>query len=141
MTLARAAVIAHNARTMSHQHVAVWIDHHEARIFHVARESVDSLVVESPHHHVKRHPSVTADRHHPEDATHFHKDVIAALRDAVEILVLGPGTAKLELIKYVHKHEHGMGDRVVGVETVDHPTDKQIVAYARKYFEAADRMR
>jgi hypothetical protein len=29
---------------------------------------------------------------------------------------------------------------IVGVETVDHPSDAQLVAYARKYFIAADRM-
>jgi hypothetical protein len=29
---------------------------------------------------------------------------------------------------------------ILGVETVDHPTDKQLVAYARKYFKSADLM-
>ena len=31
--------------------------------------------------------------------------------------------------------------KVVGVETIDHPSDGQLVAHARKYFSAADRMR
>jgi hypothetical protein len=29
---------------------------------------------------------------------------------------------------------------LIGVETVDHPSDAQLVAYARKYFTAMDRM-
>jgi hypothetical protein len=29
---------------------------------------------------------------------------------------------------------------IVGVETVDHPSDAQLVAYARHYFKAEDRM-
>jgi hypothetical protein len=29
---------------------------------------------------------------------------------------------------------------IVGVETVDHPSDGQLVAYARRYFKAEDRM-
>ena len=29
---------------------------------------------------------------------------------------------------------------VLGVETLDHPTDGQMVAYVRHYFKAADRM-
>jgi hypothetical protein len=29
---------------------------------------------------------------------------------------------------------------VAGVETVDHPSDAALVAHARKYFKAADRM-
>jgi hypothetical protein len=29
---------------------------------------------------------------------------------------------------------------VIGVETVDHPSDAQLVAFARKYFVAKDRL-
>jgi hypothetical protein len=29
---------------------------------------------------------------------------------------------------------------VVGVESLDHPTDEELVAYGREYFKAADRM-
>ena len=29
---------------------------------------------------------------------------------------------------------------IVGVETVDHPSDAQLVAHAKKYLVAADRM-
>jgi hypothetical protein len=29
---------------------------------------------------------------------------------------------------------------IVGVETVDHPSDAQLVAYAKQYFKAEDRM-
>jgi hypothetical protein len=32
-------------------------------------------------------------------------------------------------------------DAIAAVETVDHPSDAALVAYARKYFRAADRMR
>jgi hypothetical protein len=95
----------------------------------------------SAHRYLRRHPSVTAERSHPADAQHYYRDVARALEDAAEILVVGPSTAKLEFIKYVHKHDHALEGRVVGVETVDHPTDGQLVAYARRYFRAADRMR
>ncbi len=124
-------------------HVAVWIDHHEARIFHVAREGFDESTVKSPHVHIHRHPKGPQgdNREHPADAEHFHRDVVKALEGSGEILILGPSTAKLELIRYVHKHAHALEPKIVGVETVDHPTDPQIAAYARRYFLAADRMR
>ena len=48
---------------------------------------------------------------------------------------MGPSTAKLELVKHVHKHDHQLVGRIIGVETADHPTDKQIVAHARAYFK------
>jgi len=66
--------------------------------------------------------------------------VVELLQGAHEILVVGPGSAKLELIRHIHKHDHVMEPKVMGVETVDHPSDGQLVAYARKYFKARDRM-
>jgi len=57
------------------------------------------------------------------------------------VLVVGPGSAKLAFIKHVHKHHHALDDKIVGVETVDHPTDKQLVGYIRKYLHAEGRMR
>jgi hypothetical protein len=40
----------------------------------------------------------------------------------------------------VHEHDRALEPRVVGVETVDHPTDRQLVAYAKKYFARSDRI-
>lgn len=127
-------------RSMLHRHAVVWLDQHEARIFFVDPETFEAKTIESPHQHVRRHPAVTAERHHPADAQHFFQDVAKALNDTAEILVVGPATAKLQFVKHVHKHHHGLEDRIVGVETVDHPSDSQLVAYARKYFKTHDRM-
>jgi len=43
-------------------------------------------------------------------------------------------------VMHIHAHDHGLIDKVVGVETVDHPTDGQLVAYARKVFLAKGQM-
>ena len=67
--------------------------------------------------------------------------MVEALKGAQEILVIGPANAKLNLIKHINSHDKQLSDKVIGVETVDHPTDAQVVVYARKYFTAADRMR
>ena len=91
--------------------------------------------------HLRRHPSVTAERSHPADAERFYHDVAQALEGAEEILVVGPATAKLELIKHVHKHDHALASKIVGVETVDHPTEGELLKYVREYFRAADRTR
>ena len=126
---------------MTTRHAAVWIDHQEAKIFHVDAAATDPSIVHThPHRHVKRHPTVTAEHAHPADAQHFYDEVAKALADVEEILIVGPGTAKLELIKHVHKNERTLEPKIVGVETVDHPTDGQLVAYVRKYFHAKDRM-
>ncbi len=124
-------------------HVAVWIDHKEARIFDVEPGNVDHTTVEAPHRNVHhKHPRGAEEaKAHPEDAKRFFHEVARALDGAVEILVVGPSTAKLELIRYVDEHEHALASKVVGVETVDHPTDGQLVAHAKKYFERTDAAR
>ena len=43
-------------------------------------------------------------------------------------------------MKYLMKHHALVADKVLSVETVDHPTDNQLVAFAKKYFKKADRM-
>jgi hypothetical protein len=56
------------------------------------------------------------------------------------ILITGPAGAKQELLTYLTEQQPGMAARVAGVEPLDHPTDGELVAFARKFFKAADRM-
>ena len=121
------------------QHVAVWLDHKEAQVFHVDGAEVDKVSIQAPRHHV-HHEKGTKEHGHPSDALHYYQRIATALSAADSILILGPSTAKLELIRHLHQHDLAVSKKVVGVETVDHPTSKQIVAYARSYFVASDRM-
>jgi stalled ribosome rescue protein Dom34 len=126
---------------MTSHHTAVWIDHEEAQIFDVAPESFEVYALRGPRHRVRRHPTVTHERERPAAAQRFYRDVVAALAEADEILIVGPGLAKVEFVKYVHEHASALTLKIVGVESADHPTPGQLAAYARKYFRAADRMR
>ncbi len=124
------------------KHVIVWIDHKEARILHADPADLDRLNVAAPHHLHNRHPRGPGEpKEHPEDAKHFFHEVARSCDAAEEVLVVGPSTAKLEFLRYLHKHDQALEAKVVGVETVDHPTDGQLVAYAKQYFKHADRMR
>ena len=128
--------------SMSTKHTLVWLDHHAANVYYVQPDAVSETTLRAPAHHVHRHPKgATEAKAHPDDAKHFFEEIAKALEDAEEILLVGPGTAKLQFLKYVHKHQHALEPRIFGIETVDHPTDKQLVAYAKQYFKAADRMR
>jgi stalled ribosome rescue protein Dom34 len=128
--------------TASH-HVAVWLDHREARVFHVESDTVDEATFRSPRHHLRQSPDRNvAEKHHPDDATRFFHEIAQALDSAAEVLVCGPSTAKLHFLKYVHGHDPKLEKRIIGIETVDHPTDPQLVAFARNYFHThgADRL-
>lgn len=120
------------------RHVAVFIDHHEAKVFHVTPEAFEEKHLHSPHASLhQKH----RDKTHPAEVSHFFDDVVKSVAGAAEILVLGPGSAKLELVKHIHKHHAALVDNIVGVESADHPTDRQIVAHARATFLKVDRMR
>ena len=127
---------------MSHYHAVVWIDHAEAHVMHIRPDDVEKSIVRPdtarPHLHVRA--GTLGSGRAPENQSYYH-EVVAALTGAREILVVGPAQAKLQLIKHIHTHDPELADKVIGVETVDHPTDGQLVAYARSYFEAKDRMR
>ena len=62
-------------------------------------------------------PLVSGSRQ-PEDQ-HYYHEVVEALAGAQEVLIVGPGHAKLELIKHIHAHDHEVVNKVVGVETLD----------------------
>lgn len=125
-----------------HTGAAVWLDHHEARIFHVAEGASDEATIKAPAHHIHRHPKgPTAEHNHPDDERHFFASVAKALEGTEKILVVGPSTAKLQFIRYAHEHAKGLESHIVGVETVDHPTDAQLVAHIKHYFHVTDRVR
>lgn len=121
---------------MSHTHAIVWIDHLEAHIIGINPLDVETSVVkpaQAPHHLRK------GSGHAPENQ-HYYHEVVDALRGIKEILIVGPADAKLNLIKHIHSHDHDLVANIVGVETVDHPSDAQLLAYARKYFKAEDQI-
>jgi len=121
--------------------IAVWLDHKEARIFAVRSDQLDEEVMLAPrqlHHKHPRGPEGVKD--HPEDDKRFFHEITSKLEGAEQVLIVGPSTAKLEFLRYLEKHDHARGPKVVGVETVDHPTDKQLAAYAKAYFKRVDRV-
>jgi len=126
---------------MSHYHAVVWLDHAAARIFSFNPTDVSDVHFHShpPHRQVHHKSGTIGAGKSNEDSDYFH-GIAKALDEAGEVLVVGPSIAKLHLIRYLHRHDPALEAKIVGVETIDHPTDHQIVAYARQYFRAADRM-
>lgn len=127
---------------MSHYHVAVWMDHAEARIIAVGFTGASEITVHpsEQHSHIHHKAGSIGAGKLAEDHLYF-RNIAAVLKDAGEILILGPGNAKNEFVRYIHEHQPILQNRIVGTETIDHPSDGQITAYARKYFHAVDRMK
>ena len=125
-----------------HYHAVIWIDHHEARVFHFGPTDVEHLVLrpDEPTRHIHHKANSIGSGHAAEDHE-FLGRVAESIADAKAVLVTGPANAKTELIKHIHHHQPKLMNIIVGVETVDHPSDGALVAFARRYFQAADRMR
>ncbi|HXW30707.1 MAG TPA: translational machinery protein [Xanthobacteraceae bacterium] len=124
-----------------HFHAVVWIDHHEARVFHFSATDVESLVLHPDHptRHIHHKANSVGSGRVSEDHD-FFRAVAQSIADAGAVLITGPADAKTQLNKYISQHDPKLMKTIVGVETVDHPSDAQLVAHARHYFKAEDRM-
>ncbi len=116
---------------------ALWIDHQEAHVFHVDPESFTVSTLRAPTH-VLRHPRGQASpHHHPDDQGRFFAAVAQSLAGSESVLLLGPADAKLHFRDYVTAHAATLSFGIAGVETVDHPTNRQVAAFVRQYFAPA----
>jgi stalled ribosome rescue protein Dom34 len=124
------------------KHIAVWLDHKEARVFKFAGESAVETTIHGPPHNDHHHWTHEQKglKEHPEDVLRFFREVAASLGKAEALLIVGPGSAKLQFFRFLHEHHRALEPKVVGIETVDHPSDGQLIAYARKHFETRDKM-
>ena len=129
-------------KSMSHYHCVVWIDHGEAHVIEFNPDDAETSIVHptSKHEHLHHKHGVVGSGKAPEDHA-YYQSVADAIKDAGEILIVGPSTAKLEFFKHLQTHAPALAARVVSVETVDHPTDGQLLKFARHHFIADDRMR
>jgi len=125
-----------------HYHAVVCIDHREARVFHFNAEDVERLVLHPDHptRHIHHKANSIGSGHASADHDYLHA-VAESVADAGAVLITGPANAKTELVEHIRVHDPQLTKLIVGVEAVDHPSDPQLVAHAKKYFMAADRMR
>lgn len=128
-------VARQNHHSMSIHQTIVWIDGDEARILRVEDGLHSELTIHS------RDPTNVQERalgnEGPvDDVNAFFRKVARSLDTADEILVVGPSTIKEDFVKYMHKDDHALDPRILGVETIGHPSDSQLVGYAKLYFRS-----
>ena len=129
--------------------VGLWIDHRKALIVAVTDKGEEIRLIISK---VEKQPGRSGGLRHttsyeaqqvPADDSRerkftghlniYYNAVIACIRDAESILIFGPGEAKGELKKRLERNK--LGGRIVGIETIDRMTDRQIAAKVRQYFK------
>jgi len=128
--------------------VGLWIDHRKAIVVAVTDQGEEiGLIISKVEKQLRRsgdsplkgryEPSqVPADDSRQRTYTGYlniyYDAVIACIRDAESILIFGPGEAKEELKQRLEGNN--LAGRIVGIETVDKMTDRQIAAKVRQHF-------
>ena len=125
---------------MSHSHAVVWTDHQTAQVLQFdsepkhANEPMHVKKVRSHNHYTRQHGSSVRTEHE------FFGEVCDAIDGIPEVLVTGSRTAVADFRHYADKHRPHTAARIVGYEVVDHPSENQLAAAARKYFLRYDQM-
>jgi hypothetical protein len=126
----------------THYHALIWIDHREAKVYHFDATEVDRTVIPSTHpqQHLHHKANSGDSGHAPVDRT-FLDHVSQAVAKTGAILITGPAGAKVELRAFIESKYPDLAKRISGIETVDHLSDGELVAFGRSFFKADDRMR
>lgn len=120
----------------THFHAVVWIDHSQAKVFHLGLSGADEVALHPhlPTRHL-HHKAGSIGAGHAGPDRDFYGEVTKAVTDAGEILIIGPAGAKTELANYMRAHAPELVKRIAAVEAADHPSDGEIVAYAKRHFK------
>ena len=107
-------------------HTVVWLDHHHAQLIHFDAEQSETRKLHAHSHSTSQHGSEVRTQHE------FFGEVCDALDSMESVLVTGGHTVQADFRHYVDKHRLALVPRITGWETVDHPSEAQLLALGRQ---------
>ena len=125
-----------------HFHSLVWTDHRLAKVLNFDDSASDTTLIHSTHAHEHlHHKANSVDSGHAAVDKEFLEKIVGAVTHAGAILLVGPGSAKTELQTHLAQKHPLIAAKISAVETVDHPSEGELLAHGRRFFQADDRMR
>jgi stalled ribosome rescue protein Dom34 len=114
-------------------HAVVWLDFHQAKIFLMAAQDIAAgrVRADPPDHQIHHKAQVRGSGHVRDDRTYFEA-ILAAVEEADSWVIAGPGGTKKDLEKYLDGHGEELKKKLVGVESMDHPTEGELLKQAGK---------
>jgi stalled ribosome rescue protein Dom34 len=109
----------------------VWIDEKEARVLSVDNGIRQKATIQALE--ASAQPSVGGAEASSPGGFFFR--VARALDWADEIVIVGPSSTKDEFVKYMHKNDHSIDPRILGIEKIEHPNDLDLLGFAKLYFK------
>lgn len=110
-------------------HTIAWIDHNHASVVRLDAVGASPLRVRAHAHPTAQHGSEVRSTHE------FFAQVCDAVEGVGAVLVTGGKTALSDFRHYAQKHRPQTAARIAAYEIIDHPTDNQLVARGRQFFE------
>ena len=114
----------------------LWLDRLHAQLYlftDLGFQEAKKFASHHTDHHTHARDSFDAQR----EENSFFRELAKALEGSDKVMILGPGMAKHHLRTYLMEQWPMVARRIDRVETCDHPTEAQIAAMARGYFEKA----
>ena len=126
---------------MPYSHAVVWMDFREAQVFRFNAEDVQKhrIKARNPYRKVHHKAGAIGGGHAQSDRA-FFDETVEAMAGVTEWLLVGPGVAKHDFLRHVGEHAHELKVKLAAMETMDHPTNGELVDQARHFFKAFDRM-
>jgi hypothetical protein len=131
------------------EYVGIWVDHKKVFIVSIAGDQVTiNNMVSNVDGHIRiSGGSRTSTPYGPQEGPsegrreerrrqklrQYYRKIIRIISDAQKILIFGPGEAKIELEREIKKSKV-LASRIVGVETTDKMTERQIKARVKEFF-------
>lgn len=131
------------------KNIGIWLDHSRAVVVFLNGHKLEKILIES---HADSHyrlsggarsktpygpQDVSSERRLQEKRAHqlhqYYQEVINKIGDADQILVFGPGEARIEFEKEIQKSKI-LASKTRTTEPADKMTDNQIVAKVKDYF-------
>ena len=122
-------------------HAVVWIDNTEARIVMVDPRATVRLVEHSQNSPRRLHSKAGTREGYRAIADHvFLQRVANDLATTKSFMIMGPASAKTDLVKHIHRFDPHLFSRLSAVESAEQMTDPELEAFARDYFAKTDRV-
>ena len=113
---------------MTLNHAVVLIDHHSAQVLQFSAEQLRGSTVKDRVHYTRQLGSKVRSEHE------FFAEVCDALAGIPSVLIAGSHTAQADFRYHVEKHRLGAMAQIAHWETVDHPSEGDLVKLGRNYF-------
>jgi len=109
-------------------HAVAWIGHLDAHVIQFsAQQSTDERVKQRAHF-TRQQGNQVRGQHE------FFGEVCEALAGVRSVLAVGHREPQTAFRQYVSKHRPALALRIAGWQTIDHPTEPEVLKLAREFF-------